>query len=105
MAAIVANYIIFWFIFKNDLRGSYPVDESVNARSLIKSKTMVAVGLAVLAFVLIGCGFANWLLLPLSVVTTIGAIAIYLAEEEHRRPRPGASHGEWSCSCSRCSSS
>ena len=82
MAAIVVNYIIFWFIFKNDLRGSYPVDESVNARSLIKNKTMVAVGLAVLAFVLIGCGFANWLLLPLSVVTTIGAIAIYLAERK-----------------------
>ncbi|HEY3422260.1 MAG TPA: SLC13 family permease [Methanocellaceae archaeon] len=82
MAAIVVNYIIFWFIFKNDLQGSYPVDASVDASSLIKSKTMVAVGLAVLAFVLIGCGFANWLLLPLSVVTTIGAIVIYLAERK-----------------------
>ncbi len=43
---------------------------------------MVAVGLTVLGFVLIGCGVANWMLLPLSVVTTIGAIAIYLAERK-----------------------
>jgi arsenical pump membrane protein len=43
---------------------------------------MVAVGLVVLAFVLVGCGFANWLLLPLSVVTTVGAVGIYLAERK-----------------------
>jgi arsenical pump membrane protein len=37
----------------------------------------------VLVFVLIGCGFASNLALPLSVVTTVGVVAIYLAE---RRP-------------------
>jgi arsenical pump membrane protein len=82
MAAIVANYAIFYYIFRNDIKGSYPVSCDVDERGLIKDKAMVAVGLVVLAFVLVGCGFANWLLLPLSVVTTVGAIAIYIAERK-----------------------
>ena len=67
------TYLIFYYIFRDSLKAPYPVDTvEVNAGALIKNKAMVAVGLIVLAFVLIGCGFANWLLLPLSVVTTIG---------------------------------
>lgn len=82
MAAIVVNYILFYYLFKDSIKGSYPMSCDVSARSLIKNKLMVAVGLAVLAFVLVGCGIANWLLLPLSVVTTISAIAIYLVERK-----------------------
>jgi arsenical pump membrane protein len=82
MAAIIVNYVIFYFMFKDSMESSYPVASNVNAGALIKDKAMVAVGLSVLAFVLIGCGFANWLLLPLSVVTTVGAIAIYIAERK-----------------------
>jgi arsenical pump membrane protein len=58
------------------------MSRDVDARQLIKDKAMVAVGLVVLVFVLISCGFANWLLLPLSVVTTVGAVAIYVAERK-----------------------
>ncbi len=82
VAAIVANYAIFYYLFKGDIGGSYPMSCDVNARRLIKDKAMVLVGLVVLAFVLVGCGFANWLLLPLSVVTTVGAVAIYIAERK-----------------------
>ncbi|HTY91331.1 MAG TPA: SLC13 family permease [Methanocella sp.] len=82
MAAIMVNFVIFYFIFRDSMGTSYPVASDVNAGSLIKNKSMVAVGLAVMAFVLIGCGFANWLLLPLSVVTTAGAAAIYIAERK-----------------------
>jgi arsenical pump membrane protein len=85
MAAIVVNYAIFYYLFKGDIKGSYPMSCDVNARHLIKDKAMVLVGLVVLAFVLIGCGFANWLLLPLSVVTTVGAAAIYVAERKPAR--------------------
>lgn len=83
VAAIVVNFIIFYYLFRDSLGASYPDTGDANAGALIKDKAMVAVGLVVLAFVLIGCGFANWLSLPLSVVTTAGAVAIYLAE---RRP-------------------
>jgi len=82
MAAIIVNFVIFYYMFKDGVKGTYPVSGDVNARELIRDRSMVAVGLAVLALVLIGCGFANWLTLPLSVVTTIGALAIYLAERK-----------------------
>ncbi len=81
MAAIVVNYVIFYFMFRDSLEASYPV-AIVNAAALIKNPAMVIAGLVVLAFVLIGCGFANRLLLPLSVVTTLGAGAIYLVERK-----------------------
>lgn len=80
MAAIIVNYAIFYYLFKDDIKGTYPTSCDINA--LIKDKAMVLVGLVVLVFVLIGCGFANWLLLPLSVVTTVGAVAIYIAERK-----------------------
>ncbi len=82
MAAIIANFVIFYYLFKDNIKGTYPMSCDIDARQLIKDKAMVAVGLVVLVFVLIGCGFANWLLLPLSVVTTVGAIAIYIAERK-----------------------
>ncbi|MDM7912877.1 MAG: ArsB/NhaD family transporter, partial [Methanotrichaceae archaeon] len=82
MTAIIVNFVIFYYMFKNGVRGTYPMSCDVNARELIKDRPMVAVGLAVLVLVLIGCGFANWLTLPLSVVTTIGALAIYIAERK-----------------------
>jgi arsenical pump membrane protein len=82
MAAIIANFVIFYYLFKDNINGTYPMSCDIDARQLIKDKAMVAVGLVVLVFVLIGCGFANWLLLPLSVVTTVGAIAIYIAERK-----------------------
>jgi arsenical pump membrane protein len=82
MAAIIVNYVIFYYLFKDDIKGTYPMSGDANARHLIKDKAMVAVGLVVLAFVLVGCGFANWLLLPLSAVTTVGAAAIYIVERK-----------------------
>ena len=82
MAAIIVNFIIFYYIFRGSMTGKYPVSGQAEHVPLIKNKMMVAVGLIVLAFVLIGCGFANWLLLPLSVVTTIGAIIIFLVERQ-----------------------
>jgi len=85
MAAIIVNFILFYYMFRGSVTGRYPVSDSGGEGTLIKNRTMVAVGLIVLAFVLIGCGFANWLLLPLSVVTTIGAIVIYLVERKPLR--------------------
>ncbi|MCD1295584.1 arsenic transporter [Methanocella sp. CWC-04] len=82
MAAIIVNYFIFRRMFRDSLPRSYPVSEHEDTRGLIKDKRMVAAGIAVLIFVLIGCGFANNLSLPLSVVTTIGMICIYLIERK-----------------------
>ncbi len=82
MAAIIVNFAIFYYIYRDSLKEPYKESGEVNAGALIKNKAMVAVGLVVLAFVIIGCGFANWLLLPLSVVTTVGAVAIYIAERK-----------------------
>ncbi len=82
MAAVVVNYAIFYYMFRGSMEASYPAGSGEKAPELIKDKAMVAVGLVVLAFVLIGCGFANWLTLPLSIVTTVGALAIYIAERK-----------------------
>lgn len=82
MAALVVNYVIFRLMFKNAITAHYPPPDHVNASSLIKNKTMVAVGLAVLVFVLIACGFASAVAIPLSVVTTIGMIVIYVVERK-----------------------
>jgi arsenical pump membrane protein len=83
MAALVVNYVIFRYMYRKDITTSYVQEKEIDLRNLIKSKWMVGVGLVVLAFVLVACGFASNVGLPLSVVTTIGVMAIYLAE---RRP-------------------
>ncbi|CAJ38169.1 ArsB/NhaD family transporter [Methanocella arvoryzae] len=82
MAALVVNYVIFRYMFRNSITARYQPLEHVNSKDLIKSMPMVAVGLVVLAFVLIGCGFASAIAIPLSAITTIGMIAIYLAERK-----------------------
>lgn len=82
MTAIIVNFVIFYCMFKDEVRGTYPISCDGNARELIRNRPMVIVGLGVLVLVLIGCGFANWLNLPLSVVTTIGTLAIYIAERK-----------------------
>ncbi|HEY3272945.1 MAG TPA: SLC13 family permease [Methanocella sp.] len=83
MAAIVVNYLIFRYMYRKDISTTYVQEKEIDYGKLIKSKWLVGVGLVVLAFVLVACGFASNVGLPLSVVTTIGVIAIYLAE---RRP-------------------
>jgi arsenical pump membrane protein len=83
MAAIVVNYLIFRYMYRDSIAATYEQEKEIDLGKLIKDKAMVLVGIAVLVFVLVGCGFAsnfNW---PLSVVTTVGIVAIYLAE---RRP-------------------
>lgn len=82
MAALVVNYAAFRFMFKGSIPASYPVDENVDAGKLIQDRGMVFAGIAVLIFVLLGCGFANQLALPLSVVTTAGMAAVYLVERK-----------------------
>jgi arsenical pump membrane protein len=83
MAAIVVNYLIFRYMYRDSIKTTYSQEKGTDLSKLIKSKWMVGIGIVVLVFVLIGCGFASNVGLPLSVVTTIGIIAIYLAE---RRP-------------------
>jgi arsenical pump membrane protein len=83
MAAVVVNYLIFRYMYRKDIAISYSQEKEIDFRKLIKNKWMVGVGLVVLAFVLVACGFASNMGLPLSVVTTVGIIVIYLAE---RRP-------------------
>ena len=82
MAALIVNYLNFRFMFKDAITARYSPPDHVNTGSLIKNKTMVVVGLAVLVFVLIACGFASAVAIPLSVVTTIGMIIIYVAERK-----------------------
>lgn len=82
MAAVVVNYVIFRIMFKDAISVTYRQEEQVDMSSLIKNKTMVYVGLGVLAFVLIACGFASAVALPLSVVTTTGIVIIYFAERK-----------------------
>jgi arsenical pump membrane protein len=83
MAALVANYLIFRYMYRKDIATTYEPEKETAFGKLITNKTMVYVGIAVLAFVLVACGFASNFGLPLSAVTTIGIIIIYLAE---RRP-------------------
>jgi arsenical pump membrane protein len=83
MAAIVVNYLIFRYMYRKDIATTYVQEKEIDFGKLIKNKWMVGVGLVVLAFVLVACGFASNVGLPLSVVTTVGIIAIYLTE---RRP-------------------
>ena len=82
MAALIVNYVIFRLMFKDAITARYPPPDQENTRSLIKNKMMVAVGIVVLVFVLIACGFASAVAIPLSVVTTIGMIVIYMAERK-----------------------
>ncbi|OPY26504.1 MAG: Arsenical pump membrane protein [Methanocella sp. PtaU1.Bin125] len=82
-AAMVVNYLIFRYMYRDSIAMSYEQEKEVDLGRLIKDKSMVFVGIVVLVFVLIGCGFASNFALPLSAVTTIGILAIYLAE---RRP-------------------
>jgi arsenical pump membrane protein len=82
MAALSINYLAFRYMFRDSIPKSYKASDNVDAKSLIKDMTMVIIGLAVLIFVLIGCGIANQVALPLSIVTTIGMIVIYMAERK-----------------------
>lgn len=82
MAAVIVNYAIFRLLFKDAITARYPQPEHVATGSLIKDMSMVAVGLAVLALVLVGCAFASSVAIPLSAITTVGVVAIYLAERK-----------------------
>lgn len=82
VTAILVNYLMFRYIFKGSIPESYPASVSIDARSLIKDKWMVFAGIAVLVFVLIACGVANALALPLAAATTIGVLAIYIVERK-----------------------
>ncbi len=70
-------------MYRKDIATRYEPEKETAFGKLITNKTMVFAGIAVLAFVLVACGFASNFGLPLSAVTTIGVIVIYLAE---RRP-------------------
>ena len=83
MAAMVVNYLIFRYMFRDSIATTYEQEKEIDPVKLIKDKSMVLVGITVLVFVLIGCGFASNFALPLSAVTTVGILAIYIAE---RRP-------------------
>lgn len=83
MAAMIVNYLIFRYMYRDSIAVKYEQEKGIDMGSLIKDKTMVLLGIIVLVFVLIGCGFASNLSLPLSVVTTAGIVAIYMGE---RRP-------------------
>ena len=80
LTAIAVNYALFRLIFRDAIATGYNQPEPVESKALIRDMPMVAVGLSVLVLVLIGCIFASDLDIPLSIVTTIGIIAIYLAE-------------------------
>lgn len=83
IAAMVVNYLIFRYMFRDSIATTYEQEKEIDPVKLIKDKSMVLVGITVLVFVLIGCGFASNFALPLSAVTTVGILAIYIAE---RRP-------------------
>lgn len=83
LTAMVVNYLIFRYMYRDSITMKYEQEKETDPWHLIKDRSMVLVGIAVLVFVLIGCGFASNFALPLSVVTTVGIVAIYLAE---RRP-------------------
>lgn len=83
MAAIIVNYLIFRFMYRDSIATTYRQEKEIDASKLITDKSMVLAGIVVLIFVLIGCGLASNFDWPLSVITTVGIIAIYLAE---RRP-------------------
>jgi arsenical pump membrane protein len=83
LTAMVVNYLIFRYMYRDSITAKYEQDKEIDAGKLIKDRSMVLVGIVVLVFVLIGCGFVSNFALPLSAVTTVGIVAIYLAE---RRP-------------------
>ncbi len=78
LAAALVNYYLIKYIFRKQIPGSFK--STGDGRVQLKNKSFVALGLAVLLGVIVLGGVANYMKIPLSVVTLVGALILIIAE-------------------------
>ncbi|MCZ7395164.1 MAG: SLC13 family permease [Candidatus Methanoperedens sp.] len=87
LAAALVNYHLLKYIFRKQIPESFGSHD--NGRIPIRNKSLVALGLAVLLGVIVLGGAANYMKIPLSVVTLGGAVILMIFERRivHRLKR------------------
>jgi arsenical pump membrane protein len=78
LVAAFVNYHLLKYIFRKHIPKDFSSPD--NDRKPIKNKVLVALGLAVLLAVIVLGGVANFMKLPLSLVTLGGALILIIAE-------------------------
>jgi len=78
LAAALVNYYLIKYIFRKQIPVSFNSPD--NGRVGFKDRRLVMLGLAVLLGVIVLGGAANYLKIPLSAVTLIGAVILIIAE-------------------------
>ena len=81
IAAGIVNYYLLKYIFRRHIQVSFDAKDNEMVR--VKNRMLVALGLGVLAAVIVLGGVANSLKIPISAVTLAGALILMLFE---RRP-------------------
>ncbi len=87
LAAAFINYYLIKYIFRKQIPGNFSSPDK--CRVSIQSKSLVILGLAVLLAVIVLGGVANYMKIPISVVTLSGAVVLLMAERRavHRLRR------------------
>ncbi|MFA4934928.1 MAG: SLC13 family permease [Candidatus Methanoperedens sp.] len=87
LAAALVNYHLLKYIFRKQIPQSFSSQD--NGRIPIRNKFLVTLGLAVLLGVIVLGGVANYMKIPLSVVTLAGALLLMISERRivHRLKR------------------
>ncbi len=87
LVASVVNYSLLKYIFRKDIPESFGLHD--NGRVTLGNKSLVALGLLVLFGVIVLGGAANYLKIPLSIVTLGGALILLVSERRvvHRLKR------------------
>ncbi len=87
IVASVVNYSLLKYIFRKDIPESFGLHD--NGKISIGNKSLVALGLSVLLGVIVLGGVANYMKIPLSIVTLGGALILLVSERRigHRLKR------------------
>lgn len=78
VAAASINYHILKYIFRKQIPDNF--DCSHNIENPVKNRTLVALGLCILSGIIIFGGIANYYKVPISAVTTAGALILIISE-------------------------
>lgn len=78
LAAALVNYHLLKYIFRKQIPESFCSQD--NGRIPVRNKFLVTLGLAVLLGVIVIGGVANYMKIPLSVVTLAGALLLMISE-------------------------
>lgn len=87
IAAASINYHILKYIFRKQIPGNF--DQSDNVEAAIKNRSLVTIGLCVLFGIIVLGGIANFYKVPISMVTSGGALILLVFESRivHRLNR------------------